>query len=264
METETMNSNQNQAQTDSAPEQAAQGNSSLQREYTFSFRKQTPDALAKSLGVDTKDIFDPKFLEQFELLDINDDKTSDMEKIKTLRRKPITTKLDMPEFILSIPKEDQEAAATVFENTVATYVKQAYVDAFEEIGDHSWPVVKRWLESRGSRAAKWDFDEDTFKKACAAFGNYCAEAIGIAEVGKKLEAVAKGRFTRNSIQRQTNKFDEDVINKLQQRLDEFMAWVEENDPENFDDWSPVYQCWSEALERHLRKPEKEVDLSQVL
>lgn len=236
----------------------------LQRKVTFNFRKTTPKALAEQLAANLEDIYKPEFLNQFDTLDGDEKATTDVNAIKYLKRKSVSHTIQLPEFIAQLPEEDQKYVADIVENTISTYVKQNYIDAFEEVGPHDWEVIKKWIDSKGSRGAKWDFDKETLENAAKAFGQYIAQVTGNAPVGDRLEATAKARFTRASIQRHVNDFSPEVIGKIKTKLEEFMGWLGENDEDLFEEYAPVYSCWEDALNRHLAKDTEDLDIASVL
>lgn len=236
----------------------------LNRDVVFNFKKQKINDVKENLSLTDEELVKPEFLAQFHLLNGDGEEVTDIADAKYLKRRTVKTRITLPDFLLALPVENQSTVADILETTVASYVKQSYVDAFEEIGAHDWDTIQKWLSSRGQRGQKWDFSDETLKAASAAFGNYITSVIGSADAGKRLEAAAKQRFTRNAIQRQANVFDDEIIMKLQKRIDEFMSYVGEQDADNFEEWAPVYQCWTDALDRHLKADTKSVDLASVL
>lgn len=253
-----------QAKTENATETANTNSNPLAREISFNFRKQQPAQLAKQLEVNKEEVFKPEILANFDMLDGNEKVTTDPEQCKWLKRKTEKHTVELPAILMDLPESERKYVADIMENTISTYLKINFIDSFEPVGDHSWATIKKWLDSKGTRGAKWDFDKETLEAAAKAFGQFMGQVTNNPEVGNRLEAAAKTRFTRSSIQRHVNDTSDETIQKLQKRVDEFMGWLAENDEEAMQEYSPVYDCWDAAFERILRQDKEEINVADAL
>lgn len=242
----------------------AQEQNPLQRTIPFNFRKQQPAQLAKQLEVNKEEVFKPEILANFDMLDANEKSTNDPEQCKWLKRKSEQHTIELPSILMDLPESERKYVADIMENTISTYLKVNFIDSFEPVGDHSWNTIKKWLDSKGTRGAKWDFDKETLESASKALGQYMSQLTSNEEVGNRVEAAAKTRFTRSSIQRHINDSSDETISKLQKRVNEFMTWLAENDEESMQEFQPVYDCWNSAFERLLRQESKNIDVAAAL
>jgi hypothetical protein len=173
-----------------------------------------------------------------------------------MRRKPVAATIELPDFVTNLP----DLAKDVITTYVAGFVKARFLDAFQPIGDHSWSAIEAWAAERGQsgRRAEFDISKEQLEEAALSIGRYMAAALRNEAAGEKFKAAVIGRYSRSAILRNLGLFNEDTIKKLQKRLEDWLAFVAENEAEAADDMAAVYDMLASKLAGHLNQNSKAV------
>src|SRR6185437_3879130 len=109
----------------------------------------------------------------------------------------------------------------------------------------------------------FSFSDATLDSAVASFKNFLAQAIGNAQAAATVSTAAKSRFTRSAITRAIGTYNEEVLHKLQGRVDQWGLCLDENASEDAEEFGPVHACWSATIAKQL-KQDAAVDISSIL
>lgn len=225
----------------------------LIRPYQFNFKKVKEADFFD--GPEDPRRNDPVYLSKFEV--ITDEKGTHY------KRKTETWDIQLPAFIAQLGEDERPAVESMVLNALALYCKITYVDNFEPVGDHSLATYSAWLASRGGRASSsYEYDKETLEAAAESIGKYLAEQTGSAVVGEKFKTVASVKFSRSSIARNLGAFSTDLVGRILGRVDAWAQYVSEHQPDDADDFAPVYAHFVNILEKHLRQDQ--VDVAKLI
>lgn len=210
----------------------------MQVKTSFHWKSLTADKFAKLLeGVDN-----PTSVAA--LYDV-----TEKDGIKSYKRKSVETELSLPEWVLTIPKLAQEAVTDL----VAGFVRFAYLDQFAPIGAHDWETVEKELAAAGGGRKKLDFTDELLAAVAASFGAYIGQSVNSPVVGERLKEAANAKFSMAALQKHLNAANEEIIQKLQTRLNSWAAWLAENDADKAEEMASVYEYLAGRLAKNLEK-----------
>lgn len=226
---------------------------------TFNFRSINATALETlRQGLDSAEALAAAGDDAFEI-------SEDEKKGRLYKRKSIEAELQQPDFVASLPT----LAVQAIQDLISRFVKAQYVDAFLPIGQHDWAFIETELAKSGGRVAKFDISEETWALAADSFKAYMLQALGgnasAGQAAARLGEVMKAKFSKNSITKQINEFNEKIVEKLDARLTAWAAWAAENDTENAAEFADVFSMVHQRLEGFQKSlAEAKIDFSQVL
>lgn len=230
--------------------------------FTYNFKTLTAVLFAALLAehADAESI-KPKF----EAIADGKDSTG-ADKFKYKRRSE-TVEITLPEELDSLaasttPTHAQLITAAVT-RVITDFVKAQYIDVFTTVGPHDLDTIATVQAQSGSRSVAFSFSDETFEKSLNSLRTYLTAAMGNAAVAEAVTAAAKLRFARSGITRSIGKYDEDILTKLQGRVDAWGLWLEENSPEEAEEFAPVHSCWSASISKQL-KSDQTVDIASIL
>jgi hypothetical protein len=184
------------------------------------------------------------------------------------KRRSVEVELQLPDELNALVGASNPTRAALITNSIvrvlAEFVKAQYIDNFEPVGAHDLDTIAAVQAASGSRSGvAFSFSEETFLAAVASLQAFLASALGNAAAASSVAAAAKLRFARSAITRSIGLYSEEVLTKVQARVDQWGLWLEENDAENAEEFATVYACWSAALSKQL-KADTTVDIASIL
>lgn len=231
-------------------------------QFTYNFKTLTA-ALFAAVLADHSDAeaIRPKFEA---IADGKDSTGADKFKYK---RKSETVTITLPEELDSLASSTTAAHAQLITaavtRVITDFVKAQYIDVFASVGAHDLDTIAAVQAQSGSRSVAFSFSDETFEKSLVSLCNYLTAVMGNAVVAAAVTAAAKLRFARSGITRSIGKYDEEVLTKLQGRVDAWGLWLEENSPDEAEEFAPVHSCWSSSIGKQL-KADQTVDIASIL
>lgn len=193
--------------------------------------------------------------------------TGELAKKYKYKRKSVTVTLELPEALESVTASNPSHVGFIenaITRVIADFVKTQYIDNFEPVGAHDLDTILAVQAASGSRSGvAFSFSDETLGNAVTSFINYLKAAIGNEAAAISVGAAAKQRFARSAITRSIGLYSEEVLKKLQGRVDSWGLWLEENDAENAEEFASVHACWSATLAKQL-KADSTVDIASIL
>jgi hypothetical protein len=242
----------------------------ITQKFTFNFKTLTAVMFASLLTEraetpESKEILAAQF-------DAIPDGTTNVDGVPTpkfkYKRKSITVDLELPQELDTLVGSSNPTRAALLTSSIvrvlADFVKSQYIDNFEAVGAHDLDTIAAVQAASGSRGGvAFSFSEATFIAACTSLLQFLTAALGNAAAANSVTAAAKLRFARSAITRSVGIYNEEVLTKLQGRVDQWGLWLEENDSENAEEFGTVYACWSAAIAKQL-KSDTSVDIASIL
>jgi hypothetical protein len=183
------------------------------------------------------------------------------------KRRSVTVTLDLPDALDTVTSDKPNHVGFIenaITRVVADFVKTQYIDNFEAVGPHDLDTILAVQAASGSRSSvTFSFNETTLGNAVVSFIAYLKAVLGNEAAAVAVGAAAKQRFARSSITRSIGLYNEEVLKKLQGRVDSWGLWLEENDAENAEEFASVHACWSATLAKQL-KADATVDIASIL
>lgn len=184
---------------------------------------------------------------------------------KILKRKSIEMELTEPAMLevirsADIPQSEKDLTIDLVQKLVAEYVKLSFVDSFLPVGDYDLQSIIAFRAATGGRGAA--IDSELLQAAVKSFTDFMVAALQSPEAGEMLGKIASARFTSSAVNRSGLAVTEETARKLQARVDQWGAHLNENNPDAADEFVPVYGLWTKALEKLQNS--KPVDLANFL
>ncbi len=191
-----------------------------------------------------------------------------LEEGKYYKRKPEPVELTLPTQLDTLTGSPEEIALFTGAVTrlITEFVKYQYIDNFLPVGDHSLDAIAKVQAESGSRGATaFAIDEAVYAKAVTSLEQYLAAVLNNAPAAEKVANIAKQRFTRSAITRGLGNFSEEVLNKLQVRLDAWAVAISQQPggDEMVEEFAPVHALWTGAINR-LLKADANIDIASIL
>lgn len=193
------------------------------------------------------------------------DITNDPAKGLQYKRKSLDAELEQPAILAGLPKLIVEAT----QDLISKFVKSQYVDKFLPIGQHDFAYITEQLAKTGGRVARYDISEETWALASESFKAFMLDQLGqypnAAAAAGRLGEVMKGKFSKNSITKQVNEFNESIVQKLNERVNAWAAWAAEHDTENAAEFADVFSMVTDRLATFTKAlAEAKINFSEVL
>lgn len=211
-------------------------------DFTFNFKKKKPTELEAILSelepseqVRVRALFD-------EIREEQDDKANPGQKVSVLvavKRKAESYKLELPDFLTALPALAQD----IIKSFIADFVRAEFVDNFQQPGAHDWKTVEARVSELSKRGGGLSIDvsEEAWKAGAASFGQFITAKTNNAQVGARLEAAFKAKFTAVAISRYMNELNANILDKVAANLDLWAGWVAEKYPDDVEDNVKIYE-----------------------
>ena len=193
------------------------------------------------------------------------DITQDDKKGTQYKRKSVEADLEQPAILAGLPALIIEAT----QDLISKFVKSRYVDKFLPIGPHDLAFISAEVAKTGGRVARYDISEETWALAAESFKAFMLAQLGqypnAAAAAGRLGEVMRGKFSKNSITKQVNEFNEGIVLKLNERVNSWAGWAAEHDTENAAEFTDVFSMVTERLEGFTKAlTEAKINFSEVL
>lgn len=189
-----------------------------------------------------------------------DGTTQEVDVVVGYRRKPVTVEVQVP----ILPEGTPGIMQTWITQNVLQFVKSQYVDNFTDVGQHDIEYIAHKAALSGGRTGGLSIDKEVLEAAAASLGKFISSVIGNSALGKKVEQVAKDRFSKSSLTRNIGNFSDDLVSRLQERVQQWAEYISATpeEAENVEDFTAAYQLWDSKLSSHLAA--EQVDFSSML
>lgn len=221
-------------------------------ENTFNFRQIKPSDM-NSLLNEFEEASRPVIADLFdELTETHGEGDNAVTKVVGYRRKPVTVKVQVPQLPDGVPAIMQ----TWVNQNVLAFVKSQYVDNFTEVGQHDIDYIAHKAALSGGRTGGISIEKEVLEAAAASLGKYIASVTGNMALGKKVEIVAKERFSKSSITRNIGAFSDELLSRLAERVTQWAEHVATSPEEadNVEDYTSAYQFWEAKISAHAQVP----------
>jgi len=217
---------------------------------------------------ETKESFFARIQGGFEFPGI-DAKTNELKDAKKFaKRKSLTLTLHSLNDVVAalagnVAEATVEFVSAAINKVITDYVKVQYVDTFQDVGVHDLAAILEYQASTGTRGGGVSIDEATYKAALESFKVCMVSALGNEKGAEMLTTIAKARFTPSAVTRANLQLTETTAQKLETRVDQWGAWLNETAPEQADDFAIVHNVWINNIKK-LTKQQAQVNLEDIL